>query len=242
MKKTLSVVSGITAVGKTTFSEIMQDSFVDRGISVAVANEYSHILQWADLEKAKPWLYPVEGSPDIRPEGYVHMSRHVSETLGDEISQLFDEGVEIVMFETARGVGDPVVGYGEFIEGVTRHLFSNGLEFQVINIELTAPIDQVRRRMEERYASDPEKAPPPQVLDKYLGDNGLPLRSSLEDLAAISLGMPLVMNEGIQNLNGRELLEGIVSEILLPKVLQCIDGSQNYSLEGGNLVSGKERL
>lgn len=226
MKDTIVIVTGIPGAGKSTFIDALSNGFNSNGRDVRVAEEYPYLISWSELDESVPWLNPIPENFDIKPEGYEHMNVYVGKKLGEEINDKFLDGADVVIFETARGVGDPQVGYAEFIKLIVS-LLSDGLDdFQVVHLEVVADIELVRQRMKLRFDEDAEFAPPPEILDKYLNEEGKPKCSAIKDIEENGFDLPIIMSEIISNNHLSK--EGFVQSVeqLVPSIVERIEGGR----------------
>jgi len=223
------MVTGIPGVGKTTLLDRMQSEFQRKGFRSAVVDEYRFLLEWSKLPNSQAWLFPRENSFDIRPEGYRLMSSYVARRVAEDIQGRLEEGVSAVMFETARGVGDPMVTYVGFVSEILDHLPDMRSEVLLSNIEVTAPLPVVEERLQLRYLENRETAMPPEAVYKYLDPDGQPLVSSVDEFRRVGLDLPIVLNERISNGTGKEAFWRRLEGSLLPTIF-----------EGNGMLPGSE--
>lgn len=195
-------------------------------------NEYRHILSWARMREHEEWLnFPPEGGFDIKLSGYRPMSDYVGRLLARDIQWSLGEGKQAVVFETARGVGEPFVTYSDFLDVMIGELYDQREGLQLINIEVLASAQDLERRMLERFLADPVNAPPPGIEKKYLHPDGTPLCFATQNLAQAELEIPLVLNESLRNGIPKEAFEGRIHDELYPRMLSTL-GMIPHSPEG----------
>lgn len=239
MKKKVMMAAGIPGVGKTTFLEILEEKFTDAGYQIGLVKEYPYIEEWAGLSESQSLIRLVPNNFDILPEGYRRMNEYVGSKVGLEAQEKFNCGKEIVMFETARGVGEPMVGYADFLHWVVNSLGLDMHELQIANIEIGAEISQVRARMQRRFDESEGTAPIPSILDKYLTLEGTPRCSAVEDLKLNTGDLPIVMNEVVKNGASKE---GFITAIegVYPKIIECISSVGTVEDQLTSLMREKE--
>lgn len=227
--KIIGMFSGLPGSGKTTTIDYFQDELSSMGIKVGISQEYPYIEEWANRDENGIFINPLPGNFDIKPEGYYYMNEYVGRKVGAEVGALFEEGSEVVLFETARGVGEPMVRYSDFLQEVYKNMgFTNHL-IQITHFEMRSELNLIRERMQKRFDESGGVLPPPRILEKYLTVDGVPRCLAVRDLQDNSDGLPLVINESIVNGQG---IEGIVTwvEALTPRITGLIDAEGRFGL------------
>src|SRR3989304_3347141 len=114
LEKTIVMFTGVPGSGKTTVLDVM-DGRLSHHIPPAVIGAYGYVQEWAGLPENGRFLQVPPPSFVLELHGYRPMSTYVAERLARSIENIFKNGYEMVMFETARGVGDPLVTYADFV-------------------------------------------------------------------------------------------------------------------------------
>lgn len=234
MKKSIVIATGPPGTGKTVGLEELYRSFRADDIEAEWEHEYPILEEWSKLEDSKEkWLYPPEPGRafDIRPEGYKPMSEYVGYQLAGKIDQSFCEGNSVVLFEFARGVGEPMVTYSDFIRIVLENLQLERNNLQLANVEFESDIGEIEERIRRRYDELERRALPPGAEKKYLRRDGTPLCYSTEDFEGADLGIPLVMNERVNNGRSEEALISHIESVVYPKVVERL-GLPGVTVEG----------
>lgn len=240
MNKQLFIATGIPGTGKTTLLDAFITSCQSRGVAPLLIDEYrDHMWPWARREENLKWQEPrkPEETFNILREGYVHMNEAVAASVGLEVKKQFERNTQVVAFEIARGVGNPMVGYSEFIGHVAR--INGGLDggLGIVHIELTSNFELVKQRLQDRYDADPEHAPPPDIYIKYVNEGEEPNVQAVNELDGMDGRLPIIFNEGIVNNGTRKELIKKVEGDLFSRVFERMGLS---SVEGA-LVRGAER-
>ena len=237
-------ITGVPGAGKTEIGSKLKDRLSEYKGEVALLNDYKYFWEWFIKNKDRQDLVEILGEGgnfNLKPKAYTEMSPWVTSRLAEDAITSLEGDQDMVLIEGARGVGEPMAGYAEHLvvpvyEGIRR---VHG-DIRVANLEVSAESDKIRERLEERYAKDPESAPP-SVVEKYLQENGEPRSSSvaeLEKLREEKFGFPLLINEGLPNGSGVNNIERL-AELAETKVIGVMSA---WDKEGGSyLRRGKER-
>jgi len=215
LEKTIVMFTGVPGSGKTTVLDVM-DKRLSHHIRPAVIGEYGFVQEWAGLPENRRFLQVPPPSFVLELYGYRPMSTHVAERLAQSIENTFKIGFEMVMFETARGVGDPLVTYADFVTDIYRNLSRENRTARLVNYEVLADANDIARRMATRFEEDPT-ATPPGVEKRYLSAEGFPLVYSTQDLRRLPEDIPIVINESLQNGHTKEGIESMVDLEIFPR-------------------------
>jgi len=231
--------TGVPGSGKTTLMSDFLSQFEHDGITASPISEYRYVKGWSKLPDSQPLLQVPGESFVLKQEGYWTMSAFVAKRLAEEIEFRFFQGDSRVVFEAARGVGEPRVDYAQFTRDLLSHLDGKRGELGLVNIEAVAGRWDIEQRIKKRFMHD-RSAPPPGTELRYLRTDGLPLCYSTQDLREVFLGVPLVFNEIVHNGSDRETLRAEVVRELYPRLIQELE-IPGLGLEGGRMVRGPER-
>lgn len=215
------MVTGVPGSGKTTLLRSLLRSLWASGISIGQLSEYEFVKEWADRRENRSLLLAPPPSFVLQPEGYRPMSRFVAGRLVQAIRAKFQAGINRVAFETARGVGEPLVTYREFVRDIYAELGEEGSGVGLVHYEVVAPREDVERRTALRFAEDPS-APPPGIELRYLTAEGKPRISAREDLVHLPRDFPLLFNETLSNGRDVEGFKRQVVEAIVPRVLETL--------------------
>lgn len=240
-EKSILMITGVPGSGKTTLMKPLIESIQEHQIKVKSLDEYAHVYAWSQLQESQRWLLPSEGSFDIAPSGYHKMSEYVGRSLAQEIDSELKEGTQVVVFETARGVGEPRVDYRHLVDSIAQNLMHDPSQINLLNIEVRAQAQVIEERIKARYRQDSETAPPPGTEKKYLNFEGQPLCLASWDLQLTALKFLLVFNQVIYNGRHGEDLEHRVEDEIFPRMKEVL--AVEYSGSEGNIFwGGKERI
>lgn len=228
MQQTIVMLTGVPGSGKSTVVEGFLREFSKRGVSVAHVDEYRHILEWKDSPEGSQWVRPHRlGSFDILLEGYWPMSEVVGERLAKDINSSFNAGNEVVIFETARGVGKPRVTYSDFWRMINGRLVIDRERVGLAHIETRSLPGYLEERIVRRHIEFPSTAPPPGIELKYLTNAGFPLCLATEDLETHDLGIPLLMNEFMRNGGPKKEFVARIHDELFPRFVELSMNARN---------------
>ena len=229
--------TGVPGSGKTTVLDVMDKRLTHQFDRPAVIGEYGFVQEWAGFAENRRFLHVPPPSFVFKLYGYRPMSAYVAERLAQSIENTFKIGHEMVMFETARGVGDPLVTYADFVSDIYRNLSRENRHAHLVNYEVLADANDIARRMEKRFGEDPT-ATPPGVEKRYLTSEGFPLVYSTQDLRRLPESIPIVINETMHNGHSKEGIEAMVDLEIFPKFQERLQFM--IAQEGGSIGGRRE--
>lgn len=216
---TLFTFTGAPGVGKSTAIKQLENISRMNGISFFEAGDYPILKRYAQANRKKTHIvvWPIgslEDSDDfmIVPAAYEEVSTHVAGELAQEILSRLSSYL-VIASEVAMGAGIPPTNYGEHYFNILSQVLAT--QVRLANIQLDMPVDILRKRANDRYEDKSRPAPPPEVTDRYIDNNGL-VQSSLPYV--VSSGFNWVANEMVDNSGGpketEKLLFSIFSRVL----------------------------
>lgn len=231
-------VNGIIGSGKSTAVEYLQRELVKQGIRVHVQDSFKWVKAWAELHRDDPskvtWTTNSLGVEDfyVDKRAYKELSEYVATQAAEEVAQREGESQhrsDVYIHEAARGAG---VGsqesdttrdsYTDLFTAFRRVLVGRNPRFAQVEVVLPTLTRDVHV---QRMQKPGRPGAPPELIDRYLDENGLP-QSATQHAKPFNMEI----NESVSNEGSMEELFSKLERITQVIIATLLGSSQSNML------------